>query len=137
DEENFRVVFDQILSLIEGQDITKNDIKYLSNYGIGTFLLGDNLDEVLIKNYPNMFTIEKNNDGRIAKLNEKIFISNNGNRIGLKEYIESLDIRYKKIFYVFDDLDLNILQISPVAELIGLVYYSISINHYIDFKNWF
>lgn len=137
DERNFKIIFNKILSFIENQDITEKDIRYLSNYSIGTFLLGSNLDEVFINHYPNMFTVEKNNDGKFTKLNEKIYIIINDKKVGLREYVESLDSRFRKVFFVFDDLYLNSLDISPVAEIIGLLNYSINMDDQINFKSWY
>ena len=121
DEEKFKQAFNIIFNFIDKFEITIHDINYLTNYGIGTFLLGDKLDELLIKNYPNMF--DADNSGKL--MNEPKYANINGERISVREYIESLDQRYSKIFYVFDDLDLYLLNISPIAEIIGLLNYSI------------
>ena len=121
DEEKFKQVFNNIFKFVDKFEITIHDINYLTNYGIGTFLLGDKLDELLINNYPNMFDTDNSNQ----LMNETRYANINGERVSVREYVESLDQRYRKIFYVFDDLGLYYLNISPIAEIIGLLNYSI------------
>lgn len=134
DVEEFKEFLNTILVLITSNgDFYLNDIKFISNYGLGNFLLGDKLDIQIVKNYPKLFNVVKNDNFG----GKDVLIDNNGNIICMRDYIQSIDTRFTQIFETYDDSGLYCFCPSPIAEFLGLLNLTIVTGEIINLQKFF
>lgn len=116
-------------------EITGNDLRYLSSCGCGTFNLPNLLEERLIRNSATMFEFKEQKG--LKKIGEVPNIIINGKEMSIREYIISLDTKYKILFEKYNESKLCEFRMSSIAALIGLKNLEIKINDKLDAYQWF
>lgn len=134
DKEQLIRYLDTLMQFINFE-ITGNDLRYLSSCGCGTFNLPNLLEERLIRNSATMFEFKEQKG--LKKIGEVPNIIINGKEMSIREYIISLDAKYKILFEKYNESKLCEFRMSSIAALIGLKNLEIKINDKLDAYQWF